>query len=207
VKAKAAAIEAHRSASGDIAAEGAGVEPRIRRRLQAGDIGAIAEQHGRLYEHEFGLDVSFEADLARTLYAAAERGWPTDREGIWIVERGETLLGSLVLTDEGSGEGRVRAFLLDPSLRGRGLGRRLVAELLELATAVGYELLSLHTFSELRGAAHLYIEHGFAVVSAETGPRWGLERMTYERYELQLRAQERNSRSAGSSAEPFSVSA
>jgi GNAT superfamily N-acetyltransferase len=206
-EATASTITAHRSARGGIVARSVDSEPRIRRRLRAGDIGAIGEQHGRLYWREFGLDASFEADLARALYAAAERGWPSDREGIWIVERAEMLLGSLVLTDEGGGEARLRAFLLDPSLRGRGLGRRLLAELLERATAAGYELLSLLTFSELRAAAHLYVEHGFAVVSEETGPRWGLERMTYQRYELQLRAQERNSRSAGSSAAPFSVNA
>jgi ribosomal protein S18 acetylase RimI-like enzyme len=206
-KTPASSVGAHHSARGGIVARSVASEPQIRRRLRAGDIGAIAEQHGRLYRREFGLDVSFEADLAQALYAAAERGWPSGREAIWVVERAEMLLGSLVLTDEGGGEARLRALLLDPSLRGRGIGRHLLAELLERATAAGYGLVSLLTFSELRAAAHLYIEHGFAVVAEETGPRWGLERMTYQRYELQLRAQERSSRSAGSSAAPFSVNA
>lgn len=188
-RASTPAIGTHHRPTGTVA-RSVGDEPQIRRQLRAGDVGAIAEQHGRLYRREFGLDVSFEAELARALYAAAERGWPTDREGIWVVERAGTLCGSLVLTDEGDGEGRVRAFLLEPSLRGRGLGRRLLEELVERATATGYELLSLYTFSELHAAARLYTRHGFVVVSEETGPRWGMERMTYQRYELQRRAQE-----------------
>ncbi len=44
----------------------------------------------------------------------------------------------------------------------------------------------LETFSELTAAAHLYREHGFEVVSAETGPRWGSAELTYQRYEASL---------------------
>ena len=64
----------------------------------------------------------------------------------------------------------LRWFVLDPQLRGRGLGRRLIAELLELAEWIGYERIALETFSELRAAAHLYRSFGFEVVRAETGP-------------------------------------
>jgi GNAT superfamily N-acetyltransferase len=205
-KAPPATTGAHRSGRRLVARSVTG-GPEIRRQLRPGDVGAIAEQHGCLYGPEFGLDVTFEAELARSLYAAAARGWPNEREGIWVVERAGAHLGSLALTDEGGGEGRVRAFLLDPSLRGQGLGRRLLEELLERASEAGYALLSLYTFSELRAAAHLYGEHGFVVVAEETGPRWGMARMTYQRYELQRLAQERSSRSAGASAAPFSVSA
>lgn len=184
-RAPTSTIVAHQSSRG-IVARSLNGEPAIRRERQPGDIGAIAEQHGRLYGPEFGLDVTFEADLAEALYAAAERGWPTEREGIWIVERAGRLLGSLALTDERDGTGRVRAFLLDPSLRGQGLGRQMLGELLERSREAGYERLGLATFSELRAAAQLYLEHGFVLVSEETGPRWGMARMTFQQYELEL---------------------
>ena len=51
----------------------------------------------------------------------------------------------------------------------------------------------LETFSELNAAAHLYREHGFQVVSAETGPRWGRAEITYQRYEAELVAEKRGS--------------
>ncbi len=99
--------------------------------------------------------------------------------------------------------------MLDPRLRGHGLGRRLVAEALELAERAGYDTIGLETFSDLRAAAHIYRGHGFELIWAETGPRWGREDLTYQRYELsfQARAQSLSSPNAGSSALPFSVRA
>ena len=81
--------------------------------------------------------------------------------------------------------------MLDPDLRGRGLGRRLLEELLDRARAAGFERAVLETFSDLTAAAHLYREYGFRVVSADTGPRWGRAELTYQRYELELVPEER----------------
>jgi GNAT superfamily N-acetyltransferase len=177
-------IGAHHTGRG-VAARSTNAEVGIRRTLEPGDVGAVAALHGHVYRSEHTLDVSFEADVARALYAAAERGWPTEREGVWVVERSGRIAGFLGLTDEDGGTGQVRAFLLEPSLRGQGLGSRLLGELLAKAEAVGYERLVLMTFSELRAAAHLYRRAGFVVASEETGPRWGMERMTYQRYVLE----------------------
>ncbi len=57
--------------------------------------------------------------------------------------------GSVALTDEGDGWATLRFFLLDPELRGQGLGRRWVAELIAAAEEHGYEGVRLETFSEL----------------------------------------------------------
>jgi GNAT superfamily N-acetyltransferase len=115
----------------------------------------------------------------------------------------------VALTDEGAGLATLRWFVLDPGLRGRGLGRRLLAEVLETARDAGYERIGLETFSDLRAAAHLYRSFGFELLWSQTGPRWGREEIVYQRYELtfQDRAQERSSRSAGSRERPFSVRA
>jgi ribosomal protein S18 acetylase RimI-like enzyme len=187
-------------------------EPTIRRDLRPGDLGEIIAHHGRLYGREYGVDSTFEGHVASSVAAAGGRGFPRDGEGIWIVERGGAHSGSIALTDDGDGVATVRWFVVDRSLRGRGLGRRLVAEALELARSSGYERVCLETFSELTAAAHIYRGHGFELQSEQTGPRWGREQITYQRYELvlasrQARAQSRSSRSAGASARPFSVSA
>jgi GNAT superfamily N-acetyltransferase len=123
------------------------------------------------------------------------RGWPSEREAVWIVERDGALAGSIGLTDEGEGVVMLRWFLLDPALRGGGLGRRLVGEALEHAERFGFGLLRLETFSELRAAAHLYRAHGLEVVSADTRPRWGRDEITYQRYELTLPRSEDSHRS------------
>ena len=162
------------------------IDPVIRRELRPGDLGAIIEHHGRIYAREHGLDSSFEAHVAASVARAALRGFPRETEAFWIVERAGAHAGSLALTDEGEGEACVRWFLLDRELRGEGLGRRLVGELMERAGDAGYARVVLETFSDLRAAAHLYRERGFELVWAETGPRWGRPELTYQRYEMTL---------------------
>lgn len=183
--------------------------PSVRRELRPGDLGAIIAHHGAIYSREYGVDTTFEAMVAEGIAAAGKRGFPRPGEGIWIVEVDGRHAGSLALTDEGSGLAMLRWFVLDRDLRGQGLGRHLVAELLDKARDAGYERIALETFSELRGAAHLYRSFGFETLWSQTGPRWGREEIVYQRYELtfQDRAQERSSRSAGSRARPFSVNA
>jgi N-acetylglutamate synthase-like GNAT family acetyltransferase len=160
-----------------------GVE--IRRELRPGDLGAIVSHHGRTYSREYGVDSDFEAMVATSVAEAGRRGWPTECEEVWIVEREGVLAGSLGLTDEGD-TGVIRWFVLDADLRGQGLGRRLLAELLAKAREVGYERLRLETFSELRAAARLYREVGFELVREDTRPRWGRDAITYQYYELEL---------------------
>jgi GNAT superfamily N-acetyltransferase len=181
-------------------------EPIVRRDLWPGDLGAIIKLHGNLYSREYGLDSTFEGHVAASVSRAAIRGFPTERERIWLVEGVAGVQGSLALTDEGDGEGTVRWFVLDPSLRGRGLGRQLVAELMQAAYDIRYERLSLETFSELAVAARIYRSHGFELVWADPAPRWGREEITYQRYEVQLRPPpdaEGSGRDGGQQSEPF----
>src|SRR5919204_629699 len=141
----------------------------IRRELRPGDLGAIIEHHGRAYAREYGLDSGMEAHVAAAVARTALRGFPRETEAIWIVEHNGKHAGSLAMTDEGEGTACVRFFLLDPELRGKGLGRKL----LDTARAHGFVRAVLKPFSALPAAARLYREHGFRVVSVETGPRWG----------------------------------
>ena len=55
--------------------------------------------------------------------AHAQLDWP-EGGGVWIVERGGRHAGSLALTGEGDGVGKIRWVLLEPELRGAGIGRR-----------------------------------------------------------------------------------
>jgi GNAT superfamily N-acetyltransferase len=166
----------------------------IRRDLRPGDLGAIVEMHGRLYSTEYGNDSSFEGFVASSVSRAGIRGFPGEREGIWIVERGGELAGSIAYTDEGEGTATLRWVLLDPELRGQGLAAGLVADLLDEVEEHGYERICLETFSDLRAAAHIYLSHGFEVVHSETGPRWGRERVTFQHYELLLPRRSQSSR-------------
>jgi ribosomal protein S18 acetylase RimI-like enzyme len=163
-------------------------DPSIRRELHPGDLGAIVAHHGRVYGEGYGVDATFEGHVASTVARAAARAFPSSREAICLVELDGEHAGSIALTDEGGGEATIRWFLLSPEVRGRGLGRRLLGEMLARAAEVGYGRVSLETFSELEAAAHLYRDAGFELVSADEAPRWGRERIIYQRYELELSA-------------------
>jgi ribosomal protein S18 acetylase RimI-like enzyme len=159
----------------------------IRRALRPGDEQRIAELHRRVYQPEYGLDDEFVSEVRAGVEAAVASGWPRSGGGVWVADDGNgRVLGSLALTDEGGGCGRIRWFVIDPCLRGTGLGRSLLGELLVEARAQGLGQLALETFSSLESAARLYREAGFRLVWERPREDWGTA-ITYQRYELALR--------------------
>jgi GNAT superfamily N-acetyltransferase len=123
--------------------------------------------------------------VAAGVLDAVAAGWPQAGGGAWLVDQEERLSGSLGLTDEGGGLGRVRWFVLAPELRGQGLGRALVADLLRCAREHGMRRLELETFRALTAAARIYRDVGFEVISARERTDWGPP-ITYQHYRLEL---------------------
>jgi ribosomal protein S18 acetylase RimI-like enzyme len=160
-------------------------EPVIRRELRAGDVEAIADLHRRVYTPEFGTNEMFVEGVAAAARSARAAGWPERGGGVWLVEHRGELGGSLALIAQPGDLGRVRWFVVHPALRGRGLGARMVAELVELARAQDMRELELETFSELSAAARIYRGHGFRVVAERPRDDWG-KPMSYQRYHLRL---------------------
>ncbi len=158
----------------------------IRRTFGDGDADAIVALHDRVYRAEYERNDEFVAAVARKLAAACAAGWPHDAGAVWLVEHEREVAGSLGLTDEGGGVGCVRWFAFAPEVRGHGLGRTLVDELLAHARAAGFRRLELDTFSALTTAARIYRGAGFLVTSASEREDWG-PTITYQHYELKLR--------------------
>jgi ribosomal protein S18 acetylase RimI-like enzyme len=157
----------------------------VRRDLRDGDADAIAELHRRVYALEYGLNERFVDGVRRGLEAAVSSGWPQRSGAVWLVDGDQTLLGALGLTDEGEAAGRLRWLVLDPSLRGRGLARSLVAELIEEARAANLHTLMLETYSDLTAAARIYRDAGFRVQWARARDDWG-PAITFQGYALDL---------------------
>jgi GNAT superfamily N-acetyltransferase len=161
------------------------MQVQIRRGRGSKDVNTVVRLHGKVYEAEYGLERSFAADVALRLAELRRRGWPGEREGLWIAESGGSAVGTVTLEDQGGGLGRLGHLVLTPETRGSGTGRRLVEHVLEAARASGYERLELATFSDLSAARSLYLSVGFVKVSDERTVRWGRE-MEWQRYELEL---------------------
>ena len=82
-------------------------------------------------------------------------------------------------------EAQLRWFLVDPSARGQGLGRRLLHEAVEFSKSQDYQSVFLWTVSALTTAAHLYHSVGFRKVEQKPGRQWGVD-VVEERYVLDL---------------------
>lgn len=145
----------------------------LRHDLRPGDLGAIVRLHGIVYAREYDFDPTFEAYVAGPLSQFVLNY--SDRERLWLAERGTDLVGCVAIVGASETEAQLRWFLVDPSARGAGLGKRLLGEAVDFAARRGYQSIFLWTVSALEAAAHLYRAAGFAKVESCPGKRWGVE--------------------------------
>lgn len=155
----------------------------VRTNVQPGDIGAIAQQHGLLYAREYDFDATFEAYVAGPLAEFVLRGSP--RERIWIAEHEGRLCGSIAIVAASQQVAQLRWFLVDPAVRGAGLGRRLLDSAIAFSIGGGYGSIILWTVNALSAAAHLYQSVGFRKVQESPGRLWGAD-VVQEKYEFVL---------------------
>ena len=67
----------------------------------------------------------------------------------------------------------LRAFIVDGSIRGRGVGSRLIGEAMNWADEKGFAEVELWTFQGLDAARKLYDAAGFVLKEEMVEPRWG----------------------------------
>jgi GNAT superfamily N-acetyltransferase len=155
----------------------------VRTNLEPGDLGSIVGLHGVLYAREYAFDPTFEAYVAGPL--AEFVLCPSDRQRLWIAERGGSLVGCVAIVEASPRAAQLRWFLVDPSARGAGLGKRLLNEAVAFCQGRGYQTITLWTVSALTAAAHLYRSAGFRKVEEKPGRLWGVD-VVEEKYELVL---------------------
>ena len=155
----------------------------LRTELRPGDLGAIVSLHGILYAREYGFDPSFEAYVAGPLAEFVCAG--SNRERLWIAERDGRIVGCVAIVAASPETAQLRWFLVDPSARGTGLGKRLLYEAVAFCKECGYRKVILWTVSALLAAAHLYRAVGFQKVEEKPGRLWGVD-VVEEKYELHL---------------------
>jgi ribosomal protein S18 acetylase RimI-like enzyme len=157
----------------------------LRYDLRPGDLGAIVHLHGTIYAREYGFDPTFEAYVAGPLSDFVRNR--TGRDRLWIAERGERIIGCIAIVGVSEKEAQLRWYLVDPSARGLGLGKKLLNEAVGFCKDRGYESVFLWTVSALTAAAKLYRSAGFEKVEEKPGRHWGVE-VVEEKYLLRLSA-------------------
>jgi GNAT superfamily N-acetyltransferase len=156
----------------------------VRRELGPGDIDAIVALHDRVYRGEYGADERSVQTTRSAIERAVRRAWPRESAlgSLWLVERDGRLVGSLAPVLECPRVGDLDWFVLDADLRGRGLGRRLVSDLIAEARTRAIQKLKIETFDKLT-AARIYRAAGFSVVWQQPTD-WHGEQVIHQLYEL-----------------------
>lgn len=145
---------------------------RITQGYQPGCIGDVASLHARFYSQTVGFGVFFEAKVAKELSDFAQTlGKPG--KALWLyLEGGKTLASLAIDGDQKKGVAHLRWFIVDDSLRGAGVGRRLIAQAMTYVDE-RFDETYLWTFKGLDAARHLYESVGFELTDEAEGQQWG----------------------------------
>ena len=146
--------------------------PQLVQGYVPGGIGDIASRHGRFYAQHWGFGVYFERRVAKELADFAQ-SLPDANRALWLCVENHRCLASLAI--DGNPDTRLahlRWFIVDDSLRGTGVGRKLMSQAMQFVDA-RFDETYLNTFKGLDAARHLYESFGFALVHEEAGTQWG----------------------------------
>jgi DNA-binding MarR family transcriptional regulator/GNAT superfamily N-acetyltransferase len=150
-----------------------------------GELGWVVQRHGALYAAEYGWDSSFEALVAQLVADYAVRA-DLKREAAWIAEVDGQPAGCVFCMRK-SGDGReargrekqsgdvaqLRLLLVEPQVRGKGIGERLVAECVAFARRAGYREIVLWTNDVLHAARRIYQHAGFELAGSQAHHSFG----------------------------------
>jgi DNA-binding MarR family transcriptional regulator/predicted GNAT family acetyltransferase len=148
------------------------------------DLGWVLARHGAIYGTEYGWGSAFTA-LVAGIIADFQRGHDPAREGCWIAELDDAPAGSVMLVDTGNGVAKLRLLIVEPHVRGRGIGRRLVEHCIKFARDAGYHKIALWTQSVLTDARRIYESAGFVRVEEKPHRSFGVD-LVGEIWEMEL---------------------
>jgi DNA-binding MarR family transcriptional regulator/GNAT superfamily N-acetyltransferase len=157
----------------------------ILRQHRPGDMGWVVQRHGELYWQEYRYDERFEALVAQ-IVAEFVQNFDCERERCWIAEKDGERVGAIFLVKKSKTVAKLRLLLVEPSARGLGIGKRLVAECVNFARAAGYKKVLLWTQNELHAARHLYEHAGFKRIAQKPHQSWGQTDSVAETWALKL---------------------
>lgn len=148
--------------------------PTIAQGYRPGLIGQIVALHAEIYSRWAGFGCAFECKVARELadFIAEHDGRDS---AIWHATRQDQLSGSIAIDGVDLGERRahLRWFIVDPSCRGAGLGKQLLARALDFVDERHFAETHLWTLKGLEAARSLYERTGFVLAEEYEGDQWG----------------------------------
>lgn len=149
-----------------------------------GDLGQVVSRHGVLYGEEHGFDITFEA-LVAEIAAEFLRTFDPTVACSRIAECDGRIVGSAFVVRIDAETAKLRLVLVEPEMRGTGLGRVLVEDCIAFARSAGYRRMTLWTQDFLVPARRLYASLGFTMVASNPAEAFG-KSMVEETWERAL---------------------
>ncbi|SHF66371.1 DNA-binding transcriptional regulator, MarR family [Kaistia soli DSM 19436] len=141
-----------------------------------GLVARITEMHALYYARTAGFGRRFESMVAGGLAAFCDQ---LDAPGndVWAAIQDDRMIGSIAIEADVAepSVAHLRWFIVDDTVRGGGVGRRLLATALGFADVHDFAETNLWTFGGLHAARHLYEQNGFVLAEERRGSRWGSE--------------------------------
>jgi GNAT superfamily N-acetyltransferase len=151
---------------------------------RAGFVGRVTELHAVYYGLHWQFGTFFETKVASEMAEFVNR-YDEDRDGIWSVAVGERIEAAIVV-DGANAESKgahLRWFIASDTVRGKGVGFRLLQAATTFCERKKYRKVYLWTFYGLDDACYLYENAGFKLVEKQIGNQWGstVEEQRYEK--------------------------
>jgi len=154
------------------------------RTFQPKDIEHILKRHEDLYKAEYGFDSTFVEYVANGIQTFL-RKQNKNKENIWVAEYNGIPVGSIAIVKADNFAAQLRWLLIEPEMRGKGLGSKLIKTAISFCKENGYKLIFLWTLSILVDARNLYRRNGFITKETVEHDIWGKYRIE-ERWDLPL---------------------
>ncbi len=148
------------------------------------DIEYVISRHKTLYYAERHLSGTFSAYVDEIVYRFVEK-YNAQTDVLKILECNGVPAGSIAIAKVDDSTAQLRFFMLEPEMRQRGYGNRLIDMALDFCRTKGYKKVFLLTITAQVIARHVYETHGFHKVSSNDKSEWG-EGVVEECWELDL---------------------
>ena len=148
------------------------------------DIEYVISRHKTLYYAERHLNGTFSAYVDKIVYHFVQQ-FNSQTDCLNILECNGSPAGSIAIAKVDEETAQLRFFMLEPEMRQRGFGNRLMDMALQFCRDRGYQKVFLLTITAQVIARHVYETHGFHKVSSTDKSEWG-EGVIEERWELNI---------------------
>lgn len=148
------------------------------------DIEYVISRHKTMYYAERHLSGTFSAYVDEIVYRFVDK-YNAQTDCLKILECNNAPAGSIAIAKVDETTAQLRFFMLEPEMRQRGYGNRLMDMALEFCREKGYKKVFLLTITAQIVARHVYETHGFYRVSSNDKSEWG-DGVVEECWELNL---------------------